>query len=293
MPSGNTTTGSLADSQELIIDSARIVREFEGVHKRTCDMQNLQNNTGLSWEEISLSALTAQAVTETTVLDDPQALSDTLFTITPTLRGIQLIITDRVYLRLASKTIAKIGPLAQNAIERARDKDYLSTFAGATTTLSGTGTTLTHGVIAAGVSRITSNTTEPAMGPIHLVLHGFQLKDIQDEIVAGIGTYTIPNGWTEEIYKKGYRGFGQSYSANTWEDGNITVDSTPDARGGIHAQEAIVCVKGRKPYTKMRERPEIGGGAKEMFYYDEDAFGERSAGNWLFGILSDATAPTS
>jgi hypothetical protein len=48
----NTTTGSLADSQEFIIDSARIVREYEGVFMRVTDVQKLEENTGLSWDEI-------------------------------------------------------------------------------------------------------------------------------------------------------------------------------------------------------------------------------------------------
>ena len=37
-----TDTGSLADSKQLIIDSARIVREYEGVWSRTCDVQRLE-----------------------------------------------------------------------------------------------------------------------------------------------------------------------------------------------------------------------------------------------------------
>ena len=30
-----------------------------------------------------------------------------------------------------------------------------------------------------------------------------------------------------------------------------------------------------------------------LYLYDEYAYGERSAGNWLFEVYSDATAPTS
>ncbi len=56
-----TTTGSLADSRQLIIDSARITREFEGVFMRTTDAQKLPEGTGLDWNEISLAALTGQS----------------------------------------------------------------------------------------------------------------------------------------------------------------------------------------------------------------------------------------
>ena len=291
MASGNTTTGSLADSQQLIIDSARIVREYEGRWSSCCDVQRLDENTGLSWEEISLAALSAQAITETTELDNPQQIADTLFSITPTVSGIHMVVTDRVYRRMPKKVIAKMGSLGQNAIDRKKDEDYLATFAGATTTLSGTGTTLASGVIDACKARITSNTTEPAMGTIVTVLHGFQIKDIQDELKAGVGTYTIPSGLTEDVFRKGFQ--GTVGGTNLYEDGNITLTATPDARGAVHAREAIVMVQGHSPRTENRRRPQTGGGADEVFMYDEYALGERSAGNWLFGILSDATAPTS
>lgn len=291
MAAGNTTTGSLADSQELIIDSARIVREYDGVFMRTCDVQRLGENTGLSWEEISLAALQAQAVTENTVLDNPQQFADTLFTITPTVIGIQTIVTDRVYRRLTKKTLGKMGELAQNAITRKKDEDYLTVLDGATTSLGGAGSTLTSGLISAAVSRIKGNTVEPARGQIVTVLHPFQVKDLQDEIVGGIGTYTSINGLEEKVYREGWA--GKLFGSDVFEDGNMSIDASDDAKGGTHAREAVVMVAGHSLRKEMRRRPEIGGGADEMFMYDEYAYGERSAGNWLLEIYTDATAPTS
>ena len=287
----NTDTGSLADSKQLVIDSARIVREYEGVWSRTCDVQRLSENTGLSWEEISLAQLSAQSISETTVLENPQSITDALFTVTPTMTGINVIVTDRVYRRMPKSVIAKMGALAQNAIDRKKDEDYLATFATATTTLSGTGTTLASGIIDAAKSRITSNTTEPAMGTIVTVLHGFQIKDIQDELKSGVGTYAIPSGITEDVFRRGFS--GTVGGTNVYEDGNIAITATPDARGATHAREAIVMVQGMSPRSTTRRREEIGGGAEEMFIYDEYALGERSPGNWLYGILTDATAPTA
>ena len=287
----NTDTGSLADSKQLVIDSARIVREYEGVWSRTCDVQRLSENTGLSWEEISLAQLSAQAISENTVLENPQSITDALFTVTPTMTGINVIVTDRVYRRMPKSVIAKMGALAQNAIDRKKDEDYLATFATATTTLSGTGTTLASGIIDAAKSRITSNTTEPAMGTIVTVLHGFQIKDIQDELKSGVGTYAIPSGITEDVFRRGFS--GTVGGTNVYEDGNIAITATPDARGATHAREAIVMVQGMSPRSTTRRREEIGGGAEEMFIYDEYALGERSPGNWLYGILTDATAPTA
>lgn len=291
MAVGNTTTGSLADSLQLIIDSARLTREFEGVFMRTTETHTLDENTGLSWEEITTAQLTAQAITENTVLENPQQYSDTLFTLTPSMTGLTTIVTDRTYRRISSKTVATLGPAAQNAIQRKKDQDYLTVLDGATTSLSGAGTTLASGVISAAAKRITSNATEPGVGEIFTVLHGMQIKDIQDEIVAGVGTYTVPNGLTEETFRKGF--MGSLFGTNVFEDGNIAVDGSDDAKGGVHTREAVLMIQGRAPHNESKRRPEIGGGADQMFYYDEYIFGERNAGVWLFEIYSDATAATS
>jgi hypothetical protein len=52
-------------------------------------------------------------------------------------------------------------------------------------------------------------------------------------------------------------------------------------------------VQGRSPRTETRREPHIGGGSTSVFLYDEYAYGERSAGNWLFEVETDATLPTT
>lgn len=291
MPTGNTTTSSLADSLPIVIDGARIVREYEGVYNRVVDKQTLPPGTGLKWDEISLSQLSATQVSESTVLDNPQQLVDDLFSIAPTVIGIQTLFTDRVQRRIAKVAWAKTGTLAQNAMNRKKDEDFLTVLDGATTSLGGAGTTNTFGLISAAVSRITGNTVEPASGTIFAVLHPFQIKDIQDEIVAGVGTYNVPAGMTEDVYRKGFS--GMVANANVFADGNLTIDAADDAKGGVFAREAIVLVQGHSPRNESRRRPEIGGGADEMFIYDEFGLGERSAGNWLYEIYTDSLAPTT
>lgn len=291
MTTGYTTTGALADSLPTWISSARIVREFEGVMPQLVDKVTLGEGIGLSWNEISLAALTAQNVSESTELDNPQQMSDTKLTITPTVIGIQVLITDRVAARISKAAYAKTGGLAQNSIQRKKDEDGLTAIDGATTSLCGTGTTLTSGHIQAAVYRITSNVTEPGPKPIRCVLHGYQIKDIQDEIVAGVGTYPIGEGPTARVFSEGFS--GNCGGAAVFEDGNITIDSTPDAKGGVFSQQALVLVQGRAPRVETRREPHIGGGATSLFHYDEYAYGERSSGNWLFEVQSDATAPTS
>ena len=291
MATGNNTTDSLADSLPSVISDARIVREQEGGIDQLCDRKTLGQGIGLSWNEISLAALTAMAVTEDTVMDNPQQLADTLFTITPTVIGIETLITDRVAARISKNVFAKTGGLAQNAMQRKKDQDGITVLDGATTALCGAGSTLTTGHITAAVRRITSNATEIGKPPIYIVLHGYQIKDLEDELLAGVGTYAIPEGMTARVFTEGYR--GKIASAAIYENGNITIDSSDDAKGGVFAKEAIVLVQGRSPRAETRRRPNIGGGATSIYHYDEYAYGERSAGNWLYEVYSDATAPTS
>ena len=291
MPSGDTTTGALADSLNSVIASARIVREYEGVMPQLVSKWQQPEGEGLDFREISLSQLTAQAVGESTRLNNPQLMIDTLFTVTPTVSGIHILITDRVAARISKVAYAKTGALGQNALQRKKDEDGLAVFASATTTLAGTGVTLTSGHLSAATYRIQSDTDEPGMPPYRIVLHGLQVKDIYDELVSGVGTYIVGEGLTARVFSEGFQGMiagGQVYV-----DGNITPDATPDARGGVFAEEAIVLAQGRSPRAETRREPDIGGGATSIFLYDEYAYGERSAGNWLYGVLSDATVPTS
>jgi hypothetical protein len=291
MASEVTGVDALADSLPSIIASARIVREQEGVMPSLVDKVTLAKNTGLNWNEISMEALTAQGITETTRLNNPQQMVDTLFTVVPTSTGIHTIITDKVRERISKNAFGKVGSLAQNAIQRKKDQDGLTVLDGATTSLGGAGTTLTTGIIAAAQSRISSDATENGNPPYRCVLQGFQIKDIYDELTASIGTYEVTSGETGRVFREGFR--GQISSARVYEGGNIDVDDNGDAKGGVFAKEAIVLVQGRAPRTETRREPDLGGGADSMWLYDEYAYGERSAGNWLYEIFTDATVPTS
>jgi len=293
MAAGDTITQSLADSLDTVVASARQVREQEGVMPNLVDKVTLEEGTGTSWREISMAQLTAQAITETTRLDNPQQMSDTAFAITPTVVGIQTLITDRVAARVNKKSYAQLGSLAQNSIQRKKDEDGLAAIDGATTQLNTANASLASGFIAAAVYQISSNATEPGNPPYRAVFHGFSLKDIWDELTAAVDTAERSDisGITARVFTEGLR--GKIAGCEIYEDGNLTIDGDGDAKGGVFAQEAIVLVQGRSPRTATIRREDIGGGATVMYLYDEYAYGERSAGNWLFEIIADATAPTS
>ena len=291
MAVGWDTTGSLADSLDSVRSSARIVREDVGVMSQLVEKQTLGEGIGASWLEVSLSQLTATAITENTTLDNPQQTADTLLTITPALVGIETFITDLVKARINKTVLARMGNRAQNAIQRKKDEDGLALFASsATTSEPGAGTTLTSGYIASASYNITSNTTEPGHKPIRCVLHGFQIKDLFDELVAGVGTYVVNEGPTARVFSGRFD--LPIAGCEVYEDGNITIDSSSDAVGGVFAQEGFVLVQGKAARIVAVRNEKRGGGGEHIYHYDQYAYGERLAA-WTYRMKSDATAPTS
>src|SRR3972149_6622785 len=230
MPAGETTSGSLSGALPSIVADCRIVKEFDGSWRRTCDVKRQTPNTGLNWTEFSLNQLTRQDITETTDNRNFQQLSGSLQSIEPTMNQIIIKVTDRTYRKIASVVEGKMGALAGNAMSRGDDEDYLALFSTfATTNSPGTGNPMSFGYISSAKTNITSNVTEPSMAEVFSVRHGRQTKRVQDEVVAGVGTYTVPEGMTAEVFRQGFA--GTVAGSNVFEDGNIPVDTTPDANG--------------------------------------------------------------
>ena len=232
MPAGNTTTGVLSNSLDSIVASARARREYEGVVPQLVDRVDLTPNSGTSWKEVLFEQLNAQAITENTVLDNPQQYDDSAITIIPQMVQIQTFITDKTKRNLSAKALAQMGKLAGNAMMRKRDEDGLAALDGSTTQLGAAGTPVQTGDIASARYRITSNTTEPGNMPIAGVFHGFVIKDFYDELSSGVGTYPVPEGSTAMVFKTGFN--LPIANVTIVEDGNVSIDSNDDASQRQH-----------------------------------------------------------
>lgn len=292
---GETGTGALTQALPSIIGKAGHIREYDGVWQRTCEKQQRAKGTGLNWQEFRLNQITGQDITETTTNNNAQTLSGTLQTASPQMAQILVKVTDRAKETLSPNVVSEMGQLAGNAMKRKKDEDYLSLYSsGATTASPGSGNPLSFGHITAAVANIRGNVTEGADDEIYTILHAFQVKDIQDEILAGVGTYTVPTGMTDDVFRRGF--MGSIAGSNVFIDNNITIDSTPNANGAVHARKGVIAVQGMGLKHEMRRDPSFGGGADEAFITDEYTFIERtSAGTQVFlqRMLSDATAPAS
>ena len=287
MASGNTTTGSLADSIDVIQASARSRRQYDGVMPQLVDRVELDANTGTTWREILLANLSAQAVTENTVLDNPQQYDDSAITITPEMIQIQTFISDKSKRNINNKVLAQMGKMPGEAMMRKKDEDGL-TAADASTQMGAAGTPVQTGDVAAARYIITSNATEPGPLPIAGIFHGFCIKDFYDELVAGVGTYPVPEGSTATVFQSAFTLPIANVSIH--EDGNISIDSSDDAKNFVFSKSAWILVEGMTIRTESKREPNIAGGGDSLFMTDECAYGLRLA-NWTREIIGDATAP--
>lgn len=291
MAAGDNTTGVLVESLDDIAASARSRREYEAVVPQLVESITLDPNTGLSWKELLYEKISAAPVTETTVNENFQQFDDSSISITPQMVQIATFITDKSKRNLSSKALSQMGALAGNAMMRRQDEDGLVALDGSTTQMGTANQPLTTSIVAAARYRITSNATERGgAGGIAGVFHGFCLKDFYDELSAGIGTYPVPEGSTARVFQGAFTlPIAQVLMS---EDGNISIDSNADAKNFVFARDAWVLVRGMSIRTEMERLPRRGGGGDAVVMTDEWAYGERSAGNWSFELIGDATAPS-
>ena len=291
MPTGDTFVTQVEQGLNTMVAAARRRNQFPtNVMVKVSDRQRLEEGTGTAWREFLAENLTAQSYGETDTIDNPQEIAGSILSVTPQLSAIQVFIGRRVQARLSPRAFATFGALAQEAMERRENTDGHALFAAATVTLGTTAVTLSYSNVDAGTRRIKSDATEPGPDPIAVVLHGYGIHDIRAELISGVGTYPIPDGYTAEVFRNGF--MGMLMGANVYEDGLITVDGTPDARGGVFSKMAALQVVGISPWKESREEPQKGYGGVNAWLKSEYLWAERSPGNWLYGILHDATNPS-
>ena len=289
MPAGNTTTASLDASLNVIVAAARSRREYDAVVPQLVDRVDLDQNTGLDWKEVLFEALNAQAVTENTVLDNPQQYEDSSITIRPQMVQLQTFMSDKVKRTASTKSLAQMGKLGGEAMMRKRDEDGLTAM-DASTQMGAANTPVVTGDVAAARYIITSNATEPGPMPVSGVFHGFCIKDFYDELVAGLGTYPIPEGATATVFKGGFN--LPICNVTIHEDGNIAIDASDDAKNFVFSKMAWVLVNGMTLRTETRREPHIAGGGDSLFITDDYAYGQRGGGNWTRELIGDATTPS-
>ena len=295
---GETSSGSLSNALPTIYAEARNIREQKsGTWERVTTVKRQREGEGLDFNWFTLNQIDAQDITETTNNQNFQSFAGSVQTATPEMSQVIIKVTDRTYRKVSKNVTSLIGPAAGYAMERKKNRDFLSLASTFGTGASpGAGNPLAHSHISAAAVRARSNATEPAMTPVSTVLHGFQIYDLHVEQIAPIGTYAIPAGMTEQVFRNGFK--GQVAGSMVFEDGLISIDSGDDANGMTLAREGVYSIMSMALKRETDRDIYFGGGADVIALTDEYAFAENMSGTggatqvFAYRHFSDATAPT-
>ena len=101
MAVGEVTSGTLGDALPEIVADARLVREYAGTWKRTCDVRKQEEGTGLAWTQFQLAQIDAQDIGENQENRNYQQFAGTLLQTEPVMSQIIIKVTDRTYRKVA------------------------------------------------------------------------------------------------------------------------------------------------------------------------------------------------
>jgi len=291
-----TTLADLGDTIPTVIEKALLTSQFNAIMAGLCWNKRKGQGKGSTVNIPYFGEVTANTLTEGVDMSQSEVMEDTNVQITLSEVGCKIVLTDNALEDDQEELKSVAGRVLGQAMEKKRDTDLLDQLDDATTSLCGTGTTLTMGHIAAARATLLGNATSsggPAPMPFVTVLHPFQTLDLIDVVTPIVPTATYLNvtgtAFTDDILKN--YAIGRLFGMNVVEDGNITIDSTPDAKGGVFAAGeggAIVLATARDWDVRPQRDESLRGW--ELNCVGRYGVGEYLAG-WIVELYSDATAP--
>ena len=295
----STEAGDLDRGLDYTIDAARRVREHMGTMSRLCEVVRLKKNQGYTYNEPRLGQLEARDLPEHGYIDDPQTqYIEEVITIRPRGVGIQTVVTDTTRPHLNRKVWSQMGKQAQEAVTRKKDIDGLLAFNAAVKTYSSGDSFDMHQLRNFRTSMQAGS--DPAKGEIRVVMHGFQKKAIEDEIVGnsnlGHQNYgEVTKGMTADVLKTGMipKSVG---GVRIFEDNNIRIRGASTdlrARAVIFPREGMLLVEDEIMTKEKARLDNYGEGAWRMHIRARYRYGSRRPDKWIAWQESDATDPIS
>src|SRR3990172_5154410 len=144
-----TYTGVLADTIPTVIEEARFTEQYGEVLSKLCWRINKKLHSGLTVNLPYFGVVTAGGLTEGVDMINPQAMADTNVQLTPAEVGAQILLTYKLARDNQEDVIRAAGRILGDAMVTKREQDLAGQLDDGTTSLAGTGTTLTLGHIAA------------------------------------------------------------------------------------------------------------------------------------------------
>lgn len=297
-----TGLADLGDTIPTILARAHFQEDFDSVMRSVC--WNYKSDKGTTTNIPYWGKLTAAKLTEKVDMISSESIVDTNVQITPYEAGLKTILTYNAIEDDNEDMKSVAGRLMGSAFETLRDSDLLGQMDDATVSLAGAGTTLTMGHVAAGRATLVGNTAAGGKAPMPFVcvIHPNQELDIVDVLtplmpfgvvtVAGTalaGMQAMAGGLAEEAMR--HYSVGRLFGIPILVDGNLTIDASDDAKGGIFSSGeggGIIYVEKRAPEIKPDDDPSMRG--VELNYVGRYGVGEYLAG-WIVELYTDAAAP--
>jgi hypothetical protein len=292
---GVTLTSDLGDTIPTIISEAKFTEQFKAIMR------------GLSWRISKgkgstvnipyFGEATSRQLTEGVDMVMIDTMVDTNVQITPYEAGLKIILTDVVIEDDNEDLIRAAGRVLGDAYEKKVDQDLLARLDNATVSMGAAGSTLTMGYIAAARAQLQGNATStggPAPTPYVCVIHPFQELDIVDiltPIVPGAAATTQQTGgaMVDDVLRN--YSVGKLFGMNVVSDGNLAIDASDDAKGGVFAMGAnggIIYVSARDADVKPTRDESLRG--VELVYVGRYGVGNYLNG-WCCELYTDALTP--
>ena len=293
-----TTTATLTDTIPTIIEEARFTEQYKEVISKLCWRITKEIHKGSTVNLPYWGTVTANTLKEGIDMVSPQAMKDTSVTFTPSEVGAQILLTDKLIRDDQEDVIRAAGVILGDAMLSKREGDLAGQFDDGTTSLGGTGTTLTLGHLAAAwatLSGVTLANGGPAPKPYVAVHHPFVLLDLVDVFTPTAANMTILPlpGVGAGIAEEALRNYvvGRVFGMTVLESANISIDSTPDAKGAVFAAGrggGLVLVTAKEWDVKPERDESLR--ATELNVVGEYAVGEYLA-SWIVELFNDCTSP--
>jgi len=228
--------------------------------------------------------MSAHDLTEGVDLSSSEAIGLTVDAVDCEEVGLKVILTDKLVRQFSEDIWAMVGRQVGDAMARKKDKDLLDLF-DSLTSKGAAGTSLTLSYYAA-VS--TALRAVPVPLPIVCVLHPYTAHGLKTAQAVS-GTYPIPAaGLSVDVIKQWH--VGTWAGVPCFEDGNIDIDDSDDAKGGMFGRQCLGYLQSKAPSTE-RERDASLRATELVIVADYEAFVlDDSHG---FEMYYDASAPSA
>src|SRR3990167_4794603 len=236
-----TTAADLTNGQIAMVGTARFVYEHRAVMTNLCARMVL--GAGDKSQYIpKFGTVTAKDLTDGVHMTEAQSLSITGTTHTTDEAGCKVIITKKLRNQLKEDAYIAAGKIVGNMMGRKIDNDGVALFSGLSNSLGAASTTLTLGLIAAGVSQMKGQ-SEPVPEPYVAVFHPHSLNALVDLIATpAANTAAFPSDLSLPLLRDYWRGTEKLYGEPIFGDGNITAGSA--AFCALFAPETVIYLVG-------------------------------------------------